>query len=432
MPKQQSGILSNTPLLPFILVTVLFFAWGVPNNMTEPLIAAFKDIFKDMSTFQASLVQSAFYGSYFVWAIPAALLVKRTSYKTTLLVGIFLFAVGSFLFFPASIKQEYWFFLTALFTLAAGLSFLETAANPYIIAMGDEETSVRRLNLAQSFNPIGQLTGTFIATNFILKNLSDDAKKAQLNTQELADLQTQELAILAKPYIYIAIIAAIFFVIFLMNKMPRFKAGLEEQKENFFAIYKRILKKKRYVLSVAALFAAMCAQFGTFAFTIPYLKENYLLEDGSYISTGDAGDILFIGVIVFAIMRFVCTGLMKVIKPANLLAILSTIATIAAIVAIIYPSNFGGYMLVVMCGCAGLLFPTIYGLGLEGLSEEEAKVGASGLIMAIIAIGIMNPIQGLIVDLASVNISYICVAVAFALLIGYGKIINSHSNRANG
>ncbi|MCL6265791.1 L-fucose:H+ symporter permease [Flagellimonas myxillae] len=430
MQKQASGILSNTPILPFILVTVLFFAWGVPNNMTEPLIAAFKDIFTDMSTFQASLVQSAFYGSYFVWAIPAALLVKKTSYKTTLLVGIFLFAAGSFLFFPASIKQQYWFFLTALFTLAAGLSFLETAANPYIIAMGDEATSVRRLNLAQSFNPIGQLTGTFIATNFILKNLADDAEKASMGTQELANLQTQELAILAKPYIYIAIIAAIFFVVFMLNKMPRFQASENESQEDFFAIYRRILKKKRYILSVAALFAAMCAQFGTFAFTIPYLKENYKLDDGSLIGTGDAGDILFYGVIVFAIMRFVCTGLMKVIKPANLLAILAFIATIATTIAVVFPGNFGGYMLVVMCGCAGLLFPTIYGLGLEGLSEEEAKVGASGLIMAIIAIGIMNPIQGLIVDLASVNISYICVAVAFALLVGYGAVINKHFNKA--
>ncbi|WP_420601934.1 L-fucose:H+ symporter permease [Flagellimonas sp.] len=431
MQKQNLGILSNTPLLPFILVTVLFFAWGVPNNMTEPLIAAFKDIFKDMSTFQASLVQSAFYGSYFVWAIPAALLVKKTSYKTTLLLGILLFAAGSFLFYPASVKQEYWFFLTALFTLAAGLSFLETAANPYIIAMGDEETSVRRLNLAQSFNPIGQLTGTFIATNFILKNLRSDAEKANLSTQELVDLQTHELGVLAKPYIYIAIIAAIFFVIFLFNKMPRFQAGGNEIKEGFFVIYKRILKKKRYVLSVMALFAAMCAQFGTFAFTIPYLKENYKLPDGTLIGTGDAGDILFYGVIVFAIMRFVCTGLMKIIRPSRLLAILTGIATVATIIAIVFPGNFGGYMLIVMCGCAGLLFPTIYGLGLEGLSEEEAKVGASGLIMAIIAIGIMNPIQGLIVDLASVNISYICVAVAFALLVGYGAIISKHSNKTN-
>ncbi|MGX1929990.1 L-fucose:H+ symporter permease [Flagellimonas sp. 2504JD4-2] len=431
MQKQQLGILSNTPILPFILVTVLFFAWGVPNNMTEPLIAAFKDIFKDMSTFQASLVQSAFYGSYFVWAIPAALLVKKTSYKTTLLLGIFLFAAGSFLFFPASVKQEYWFFLTALFTLAAGLSFLETAANPYIIAMGDQKTSVRRLNLAQSFNPIGQLTGTFIATNFILKNLSDDAEKAKLSTQELVDLQTQELAILAKPYIYIAIVAAVFFVIFLLNKMPRFQASENELKDGFFAIYKRILKKKRYVLSVMALFAAMCAQFGTFAFTIPYLKENYKLPDGTFISTGDAGDILFYGVIVFAIMRFVCTWLMKFIKPSKLLALLASIATLAAIIAIVFPGNFGGYMLIVMSGCAGLLFPTIYGLGLEGLSEQEAKVGASGLIMAIIAIGIMNPIQGLIIDLSSVNISYICVAAAFALLVGYGAVIAKYSNKAN-
>ncbi|WP_136465715.1 L-fucose:H+ symporter permease [Flagellimonas onchidii] len=429
--RNRIGILSNTPILPFVLVTVLFFGWGVPNNMTEPLIAAFKDIFKDMSTFQASLVQSAFYGSYFVWAIPAALLVKRTSYKTTLLLGIFLFALGSFLFYPASLEQEYWFFLTALFTLAAGLSFLETAANPYIIAMGDQETSVRRLNLAQSFNPIGQLTGTFIATNFILKNLSGDTDKAQLNTEQLANLQTEELAILAKPYIYIAIVASIFFIIFLANKMPRFQANVEEAKEGFFSIYKRILKKKRYVLSVMALFAAMCAQFGTFAFTIPYLKENYTLADGSFISTGDAGDILFIGVVVFAIMRFVCTGLMKFIKPSKLLAILASIATIAAVVAIVFPSNFGGYMLIVMSGCAGLLFPTIYGLGLEGLSEQEAKVGASGLIMAIIAIGIMNPIQGLIIDLASVNVSYICVAVAFALLIAYGAVIGKHSNKAS-
>ena len=417
---------TKTPIIPFILVTFLFFAWGVANNMTEPLISAFKGVFKDMSHLQSTLVQVAFYLAYFVWAIPAALLIKKTNYKTTIMLGLVLYALGAYLFIPASQVQEYSFFLLALFTVATGISFLETAANPYIIAMGDEQTAVQRLNLAQSFNPIGAYGGTLIATYAILENLTSDAEKQGLSATALAELQSKELGIIAQPYVYMSIVLIIFAVIFALVKMPAYKDE-SIQEESFFTIFGRILKKRRYSLSVIALFTAMCAQFGTMAFTIPYLLENFR-EAGELVNKGRAGELLSYGILLFAIMRFVCTGLMKFITPAKLLGILSALGTALTVMAIVFPGNFGGICLILVCGCVALLFPTIYGLGLQGLSEEETKVGASGLIMTIIAIAIMNPVQGAVIDATSVSLSYICTVMPFVYLITYGFIIDKFSN----
>lgn len=416
---------SKTPIWPFILVTFLFFAWGVPGSMTEPLISAFKDIFKGMSNLQASLVQAAFYGAYFVWAIPAAFLIKKTSYKTTIMVGIILYAIGAYLFIPASEAQVYHYFLIALFTLATGISFLETSANPYIIAMGDEKTAVRRLNLAQSFFPFGSWIGTIVAGQAILSNLKSAEDKVSMTVEELAVLQTEELAILASPYGYIAIIAAVFFVVFALTKMPAYK---DDDNENFFAVFGKNLKKKRYIFSVGALFCAMAAQFGTFAFIIPYLKAHYS-EAGDLVDGGRAGSLLAYGVFLFMVMRFVCTWLMKYIQPSKLLAMMSALAVFFTVCAILFPGNIGGISLILVCGCVSLLFPTIYGIGLQGLSSVETKVGASGLIMTIIAVGIMNPVQGYVIDKTSISISYICTLIPFFLLVIYGLKIERFSNK---
>lgn len=423
--QKTAPIVSKKLLFPFALVTFLFFAWGIPGSMTEPLISAFKDIFKGMSNLQASLVQAAFYGAYFVWAIPAAFLVKKTSYKTTIMVGILIYAIGAYLFIPASQAQEYNYFLVALFTLATGISFLETSANPYIIAMGDEKTAVQRLNLAQSFFPFGSWIGTIIAGQVILSNLKSTEDKIDMTVNQLATLQTEELAILASPYGYIAIIAAVFFVIFGITKMPAYK---DEDNENFFAVFGKNLKRRRYLFSLGALFCAMAAQFGTFAFIIPYLKEYYT-EAGELVTGGRAGALLAYGVFLFMVMRFVCTWLMKFINPSKLLAIMSSLAVFFTICAILLPGNIGGICLILVCGCVSLLFPTIYGIGLKGMSSVETKVGASGLIMTIIAVGIMNPLQGFVIDKTSINMSYICTLIPFIILVIYGLKIEKFSNR---
>ena len=424
----MKNLIDKKLTIPFALVTVLFFAWGLAGAMTEPLLTAFKSIYTNMSTFEASFVQSAFYGAYFVWGIPAAFLIKKTSYKSAILLGLVLYTLGAFLFVPASSTQVFYLFLLALFVLATGISFLETAANPYIIAMGDEKTAIQRLNLAQSFFPFGNLIGVLLATQVILSKLSSDADKQGLTENALAELQTKELGIVAQPYIYIAIIMIIFLLIFFKTKMPNYKD--EETSEPFFTIFMRNFSKKQYCLSVLALFCAMLAQFGTFAFSIPYLMENFVNSEGELISKGNAGFMVTCAAALFMLMRFVCTGLMSCIKPAKLLAIMSAIGTVCTIIAITCPSNFGSYALLAVFGCVSLLFPTIYGLGLNGLSIEETKVGASGLIMTIIAVGIMNPVQGFFIDKYTVHQSFLCTVIPFIILVAYGLIIDNYSKQA--
>lgn len=392
-------MLKKTPILPFVLITSLFLMWGLANNMTDTLLSAFKRIMS-MSDFQTTFVQYAFYGSYFCLAIPAAILIKKYTYKTGILIGLALFIIGSLLFFPASKTMVYGHFLAALFILAGGLSLLETSANPYIVAMGPEETGTERLNLAQSFNPIGSIIGVLLSKVFILSqlNTAGESERASMTADELQKIQSAELTGVMGPYVGVAGFLLLLWVLIFFIKMPT--ASDEDNSLNFGESWGRLLKKRSYVWAVTALFFYMGAQIGTWSFTIRYVMQELNLNEEQ------SADYYLAALILFLLSRFVCTYLMKFIAPRNLLAGLAGIGVLLTGVVITAGGMVGVIALVSISACLSLMFPTIYGLGLRGLGADT-KIGGSGLIMAILGGAVLTGIQGLISDTTqSINMSF--------------------------
>lgn len=413
-------MLKKTPILPFILITSLFLMWGLANNMTDTLLSAFKRIMS-MSDFQTTFVQYAFYGAYFCLAIPAAILIKKFTYKTGILIGLALFIAGSLLFYPASKTMVYGHFLAALFILAGGLSILETSANPYIVAMGPEETGTQRLNLAQSFNPIGSIIGVLLSKLFILSqlNTAGESERASMTAEELQKIQSAELTGVMGPYVGVAAFLVLLWILIFFNKMPT--ASDEDSSLNFASSWGRLLNKRSYVWAVTALFFYMGAQIGTWSFTIRYvMKELNLNEEQS-------ADYYLAALILFLLSRFVCTYLMRFIAPRNLLAGLAGIGVLLTGIVIATGGMVGVIALVSISACLSLMFPTIYGLGLRGLGADT-KIGGSGLIMAILGGAVLTGIQGLISDSTqSINMSFFlpmfCLAVVMYFALKEAKAV---------
>ena len=405
----------NTPLLPFILITSLFFMWGLANNMTDTLLAAFKRIMS-MSDFQTSWIQIAFYGSYFVLALPAAIFIKKFTYKAGVLLGLGLFVVGGLMFYPASQTMVYSHFLISLFVLAGGLSILETSANPYIIAMGPEESGTRRLNLSQSFNPIGSIAGVFLSKVFILSQLNQasETDRAAMSETELSEIQSAELAAVMGPYVGVALLLVILWLIIVFTKMP--KASDEDEKLNLLPTLKRLVKKPNYVWGVVAQFFYVGAQIGVWSFTIRYVMlELNVLED-------QAADYYLAALVLFTICRFIFTGLMKFISPGNLLFILSLVA-VGCTLLVIYGSGMAGVIaLVAISGCMSLMFPTIYGLAVTGLGKDT-KIGGSGLIMAILGGAVLTAVQGQVSDATDdIHMAFWVPLACFLVVAFYGML----------
>ena len=400
---------------PFILVTSLFFLWGLANNMTDTLLAAFKRIMS-MSDFQTSWIQMAFYGSYFLLALPAAILIKKYTYKSGVLVGLGFFIIGALLFYPASITMVYGHFLAALFILAGGLSILETAANPYIIAMGPEETGTRRLNLAQSFNPIGSITGVLLSKFFILShlNLSSAEERAGMEAAELQAIQSEELTSVMGTYVGVAFFLLLVWVLVKFTKMP--KASDEDNNLQITASLKRLWQNRNYRWSVIAQFFYMGAQIGVWSYTIRYvMQELGLNEDDS--STYYLGSL-----ILFSGSRFIFTGLMKYFSPRALL-LTSAIGGGISTLLVIYTGGITGVIaLVAISGFMSLMFPTIYGLGMTKLGKDT-KIGGSGLIMAILGGAVLTAVQGQISDMTgSIHLSFYMPLFCFAVVALYAII----------
>ena len=399
-------------LIPFVLVTSLFFLWGLANNMTDTLLAAFKKIMS-MTDFQTSWIQLAFYGSYFCLAIPAAILIKKFTYKTGILLGLGMFAVGALLFYPASQTMIYGHFLTALFILAGGLSILETTANPYILAMGDPATGTRRLNLAQSFNPIGSITGVILSKFFILSNLnaagSDD--RATMTAEELQAVQTQELAAVMGPYVGVAVFLLLLWLLIAFTKMPR--ASDFDSRLDFKATFAWLLKRSHYVWGVIAQFFYVGAQIGVWSFTIRYVMQELNINEES------AASYYIAALVVFTISRFVCTWLMNYIRPQRLLVILSFAAMGLSAIVISGSGFVGVYALIGISACMSMMFPTIFGLASVGLGEDR-KIGGSGLIMAILGGAVITMIQGQVSDATgSIKVAYIVPLICFGIVAFY-------------
>lgn len=414
----------KVPLLPFVLITSLFMMWGLANNMTDTLLAAFKRIMS-MTDFQTSWIQIAFYGSYFCLALPAALLIKKFTYKTGVLVGLGLFILGALLFYPASLTMSYGHFLIALFILAGGLSILETAANPYIIAMGPEGTGTRRLNLAQSFNPIGSIFGVVLSKVFILSqlNAADMEARAMLSKDQLDAIQAKELAGVMGPYVGVAVILVLLWITIALVKMP--KASDEDTKLDIVATFKRLSKNSNYVGGVVAQFFYVGAQIGVWSFTIRYVMQALELNEG------DAASYYLASLILFMASRFICTALMKVIKPTTLLIGLSGLAVGCCLVVVFGDGVLGVYALVAISGCMSLMFPTIYGLAVKGLGKDT-KLGGSGLIMAILGGAVLTSVQGQVSDwTGSVHIAFVVPLLCFVVIIFYGLSTRRKYNFGN-
>ncbi len=402
--------------IPFILITSLFLVWGLANNMTDTLLAAFKRIMS-MTDFQTSWIQIAFYGSYFCLAIPAALYIKRFSYKSGVLLGLGLFIAGSLLFYPASNTMVYGHFLTALFILAGGLAILETTANPYIIAMGPEETATRRLNLAQSFNPIGSIIGIILGKVYILSHLNSasEEERNNMSADVLNQIQAEELNAVMGPYVAVAVLLILLWIIIFFVKMP--KASDASQDLKVGNSIKRLLKNKKYLLGILAQFFYVGAQIGIWSFTIRYVMQELQLDEQN------ASNYYLASLVLFMISRFVCTWLMQYIKPTKLLVGLSILALISTACVIYFGGYIGVYSLVLISGCMSLMYPTIYGLAISGLGSDT-KIASSGLVMAILGGAVLTPIQGLVSDTTqSINYAFYIPFLCFVIILIYGLFV---------
>jgi FHS family L-fucose permease-like MFS transporter len=423
MTQTNGRLLPPGILWPFILLTSCFAWWGLANNMTDTLLAAFKRI-QSMSDFQTSLIQIAFYGSYFCFALPAAIFIKKFSYKAGVLLGLSLFSLGGLLFYPASQTMVYWHFLAALYILAGGLSILETSANPYIIVLGPEATGTQRLNLAQSFNPIGSIMGVVISKIWILSELRELSaeQRAALPAAELERIQMGELEAVMGPYVAVAVGMLVIGGLIWFCRMPNSsdQGNGEETKLNLGATLGRLVKNPRYMTGVVAQFFYVGAQIGVWSFTIRYvMKELNLNEEQS-------SNYYIAALVLFAASRFICTGLMSVYAPGKILMTLAVLA-MACTAGVIWAGGMVGvYALVGISGCMSLMFPTIYGLAVRGLGPDT-KIGGSGLIMAILGGAVITAVQGQVSDgTGNINLSYLVPLACFGVIALYALMETRH------
>lgn len=422
---------SKTPLVPrklifpFILVTTLFFAWGFANDITNPMVKAFSKIFR-MSVTDGALVQLAFYGGYFVMAFPAALFIRKYSYKAGILLGLTLYGAGALLFIPASITGYYYPFLIAYFILTCGLSFLETSSNPYILSMGDESTATRRLNLAQAFNPIGSLLGMFAAMVFIQARMNpmSTAERAQLSLEEFEAVKQADLQVLIGPYVVVGL--AVLALCLIMRFTPMPKNADKDHSLHLGRALKRIFSIPRYREGVIAQFFYVGVQIMAWTFIIQYGTRIFVNQG----MTEQEGEILsqqynIVAMAIFCVSRFICTFLLKYFSPGKLLMTLAIGGAILTTGVIGFQDIKGLYCLVGVSACMSLMFPTIYGIALQGLGDD-AKFGAAGLIMAILGGSVMPPLQAAIIDchtilgMPAVNVSFILPFICFIVVMIYG------------
>lgn len=404
--------------LPFILIVTCFAAWGVLNNMTDPLVSVFSSVFS-MGAFQSSLVQFAFYGAYCVLAIPAAWINSRLGYKGGVLIGLLMASFGGFLFLPASQIMTYSMFLVALFTLAAGLSILETSANPYVMAMGPQATATRRLNFAQAFNPVGSNLGVLLAAIFILPrvNPSTGEERAALPQAELEAVRSGELQAVMGPYISLAVVLAIIAIAIAVVRVPKNPSLMADakstQKQLPGSRLLRLLRNRRYSFGVVAQFFNIAAQTCIWTFTLHYMMETLGVNDTQ------AGYWLQASLVVFLISRFVMVGLMGRFDARKLLVLMCVLGTALSVLAVVSGNVVGAVAIVLLSACISLLFPTIYGIALEGLGQDT-KYGAAGLIMAIVGGALMPLLHGWVIDISSAQVSYLVVTFCFIVVAAYG------------
>ena len=412
-------------VLPFIVVTCCFALWGFANDITNPMVKAFSKIFR-MSVTDGTLVQVAFYGGYFCMALPAALFIRRHSFKSGIVMGLVLYTIGVLLFIPSRAIGSFWPFLIAYFILTCGLSFLETTANPYILLMGDRESATRRLTLAQSFNPIGSLAGMFVAMNFIQARLSplDTGQRAQLDDAAFEALKQSDLAVLVQPYALLSVVLLLLLAVLLAVRIPAVRQSSAARSPLWPAV-RRLWANRPYRWGVVAQFFYVGAQITCWTFIIQYGTCVFMSQGMSE----QAAEVLsqrynIVAMVLFCLMRFVNIYLMKYFKPGALLSFFSALA-LALLCGVIFVGGTAGMCcLVAVSACMSLMFPTIYGIAL-GDVQQDAEVGSAGLIMAILGGSVLPALQAMIIDsqvqwLPAVNVSFVVPALCFAVVMAYG------------
>ena len=413
--KNASSLLrlnGKSMVFPFILVTSLFFFWGVANNLNDTLLAAFKRIMS-MSDVQTSFIQMAFYGAYFCFALPAALFVKRFSYKSGVLLGLGMYAAGAMLYYPAGLTGSYAYYLVAIYVLAGGCSILETTSNPYILSMGSPETATRRLNLAQAFNPFGSIVGILLSMKFILSELNqaDATERARMTADQLLKIQTKELNSITLTYLGIGIVLIFVFILMVLSKMP--KNSDSDQSIKLGETFRRLIKNKLYKWGVVTQFFYVGAQVGIWSFTIRVVMKELGTDETS------SAYVFLISIIVFTVARFIFTALMRYIKASKLI-IIAAVSAFCLTACVVLGS--GMFLVVALIGISffmSLMFPTIYGFALGDLGED-AKIGASGLIMAILGGALITPLQGWVSDMAGINNAFMVPMICFFIVGLYG------------
>ena len=382
--------------VPFALVTSMFLLWGLANNMTDTLLAAFKRIMS-MSDTQTSLIQFAFYGSYFCFALPAALFIRRRSFKSGIILGLLLYAAGAMLFLPAARVASYGFYLVAIYVMAGGCSVLETTANPYVMSMGDPRTATRRLNIAQSFNPVGSILGILMSKYFILDDIS--------------------LYSISGTYAALGLVLLGILVVMLFARMPSGKD--DGRSDSVGASFRRLLSNRLYRRGVVAQFFYVGAQIGVWSFTIRLvMQETGRLEAA-------ASSIYLLSIVGHCLSRFIYTGLMRWFSPSRLLTFGGVMSALLSLTVVLSAGT--GWLcitsLVLISSFMSLMFPTIYGIALGGIMRGDhpgdSKIGASGLIMSILGGALLTPLQGMVSDHTNIYTSYAVPAFCFVVVTAY-------------
>lgn len=423
MENKKTKLVEKKFLVPFILITSLFALWGFANDITHPMVAAFQTLM-EFSVAKSSLIQLAFYGGYATMAVPAALFIRKYSYKSGILLGLGLYAVGAFMFIPAASYQSFSFFCVSLYVLTFGLAFLETTANPLILSLGDPQTSTQRLNLAQAFNPIGALSGMSVAALVVLPNLISDKRDATgdiiyhtLSEAEKADIRLHDLATIRDPYVMLGVLVLAVFVIIAFTKIPQTRGEGVKTKKSI--TLNRLWKNKLYRNGVVAQIFYVGAQIMTWTFIIQY-------ADRLGLDKATAQKYNIVAMSFFLISRFVSTYLMRHTSSRRLLMYFGIGACITTLGAILIDGMGGLYSLMATSAFMSLMFPTIYGIALEDVKAEDTTLGAAFLVMAIVGGAVIPPLQGAIIDLGTiagmpaVNLSFILPFICFAVVARYG------------
>ena len=420
----QNKLIEKKYLVTFMLITLLFALWGFANDITNPMVAAFQTVM-ELSAFKASWIQFAFYGGYATMAIPAALFIRRFNYKSAILLGLGLYALGAFLFIPAASYQNFLFFCLSLYILTFGLAFLETTANPFILSLGSKETSTRRLNLAQSFNPMGSLSGMAVASLIMLPQLWSDKRNEAgeiifhtLSEAEKAEIRLHDLAVIRDPYVMLGIVVLLIFIVIALKKMPSTSIA-DEQQDSAKNTLQRLCKNVVYREGVVAQMFYVAAQIMVWTFIIHY-------ADNLGIDKATAQNYNIVAMSMFLCSRFISTFLMKYVNSRLLLTIFGMGAMVCTLGTICIVGQAGLYCLVGISAFMSLMFPTIYGIALENVESRDTSLGAAFLVMAIVGGAVMPPLQGLIIDQGTVaahpavNVSFVLPFICFLIITVYG------------